>query len=113
MEQKLGWVTILLNYRVRVMKASSVYVNSTLVNYVDILIIKINVLKWWMYSGDFDLVARNTGITTISKGPYEVTGNNCTVSVSLDASSSSVTIDLVREGKVVFNFVIADVQITT
>jgi len=112
-EQNSGWVTILLNYRVRALKASSVNVNGTIVNYVDILMIKIDVTKWWTYIGDFDLVARNMDITTKSYGPYNVIGNNCTVSVSLNGLSSSVTIDLVREGTVVFNFVIADLQITT
>ena len=116
-KQESGWVSILLNYRVRALREGPpTLVNSTLVNYVDILIIRINVTKWSMYMGDFDLVAKNIGITTVSRGPYPVTGNNCTVSVSLGGSSSSVLVSLVPNGtqaQVVFNFVIADVQIST
>jgi len=108
-KQEPGWVNIILNYRVRAVRTS--VVNG--VNYVDILIIRIDVTKLSMYTGDFDLVARNIGITTKSSGIYDVTGNNCTVSVSLGGQSSYVTIDLVPNGEVVFNFVVAEVQVTT
>ena len=116
-KQESGWVNIFLNYRVRAMRTSVVNVSEggqpVPVNYVDILIIRIMVTKGSMHTGDVDLVAKNMGITTNSSKLYNVNENKqCTVSVSLGGSSSSVIIGLVP-GKVVFNFVIADVQIST
>jgi len=110
-EQESGWVNITLGYRVRVMRTSVVEVGNDIVNYVDILIIKITALGLSTYIGDFDLAARNAGITTKSSGPYNTTGS-CNVSVNIGGSSSSATINL-EPGKVVFNFVIAEVQVTT
>jgi len=112
-KQESSLVNIFLNYRVSAARTSVVDVNGTLVNYVDILIIGINAAKWSMYTGDFDLVAKNMGITTESCGPYNVTASTCIVSASLSGSSSSVNVDLVVPGIVVFNFVFADVQTST
>lgn len=110
-EQKYGWVTITLGYRVRVMRTSVVEVGNDTVNYVDILIIKTTAPLLSTYIGDFDLAARNVGITTKSEGPYNTTGT-CDVSAGIGGSSSSATIDL-EPGQVVFNFIIAEVQVTT
>jgi hypothetical protein len=110
-EQKYGWVNITLGYRVRVMRTSVVKVGNDTVNYVDILIIKTAAPKLSTYLGDFDLAARNVGITTKSYGPYNANGL-CSVSAGIGGSSSSATINL-EPGKVVFNFVIAEVQVTT
>jgi hypothetical protein len=113
-EQTPDWVNILLNYRVRALSTSVVNVTGEgIVNYVDILIIKITATKWSTFIGDFDLIAKNIGITTNSSVIYDVNVNKqCTVSVSLGGSTSSVTIGLVP-GKVVFNLVVADVLIST
>ena len=113
-DQKYGWVNITLSYRVRVMRTSVVRVGNDTVNYVDIFIIKTTVPKLSTYIGDFDLAARNVDITTRSEGPYPTspTSGTCSVSAEAGGLSSSVPIDL-EPGKVVFNFVIAEVQVTT
>lgn len=110
-EQKSGWADITLDYRVQVMRTSVVKVGNDTVNYVDILMIRITVLGSSTYTGDFDLAVTNTGITTIPYGPYNTNGT-CNVSVNIGGSSNSATIDL-EPGKVVFNFVIAELQVTT
>jgi len=108
-KQESSWVNIFLNYRVRAARTSVVDINNTLVNYVDILIIKLNVAKWSMYTGDFDLVARNIDISTTSYS-YPVTGD-CIISVSLGGLGSSTPPINLDPGNVVFNFVVAQVQV--
>jgi len=109
-KQESNNVNILLNYRVRAVRTSVFNVSGTLVNYIDILIIKINVAKWSMYIGDFDLVAKNIDISTNSSGPYDVNGD-CVIFASLSGLTSSSTIDLELGTKVVFNFVVAQVEV--
>ncbi len=112
--QESGRINTALKYRVRAMRTSIYNVSEgeeyTLVNYVDILIVKITSSNRSIYTGEFDLVAQNKGINTTSYGPFLVNGNDCTISVSLGASSSSVNLDLV-DGKVVFNFIVANVEV--
>lgn len=108
-EQRSSWLSLTLYYRVKVSRTSVVQVGNDAVNYVDILIIKITAARWSVYKGDIDLAARNKAITAISYGPYNA-GNNCTVSVSIDGLIDMVSVNLVP-GKVVFNFVIAEVQV--
>jgi len=111
-EQSSRWVSLTLCYRVRAMKTSVVQVGGETVNYVEISIIKLNATKWSTYIGDLDLAARNMAITTQTYGPFNVAGDNtCTVKVRLGESTGSVDLSL-DAGKVVFNFVIAEVQLT-
>jgi hypothetical protein len=111
-EQKSSWVSLTLCYRVRAMRTSVVQVGGETINYVEISIIKLNATKWSTYIGDLDLAARNMAITTQTYGPFNVAGDNtCTAVVSLGESTDSVDISL-DVGKVVFNFVIAEVQLT-
>jgi hypothetical protein len=112
-EQKSSMVSLKLYYRVRVVRSSVVQVNNKIVNYVDILIIKITAAKWSTYIGDFDLKAENIGITTLSRGPYPLIQNSCDVSVMLGESSNSTSISLDYPGDVVFNFVVAEVSVST
>ncbi|MEM2103942.1 MAG: hypothetical protein QW717_03525 [Candidatus Bathyarchaeia archaeon] len=123
-EQRSKWVSITLCYRVRVMRTSVVEVHTTngdyTVNYVEILIIKIVTSKWYTYIGDFDLVARNVAITTKTSRDYDVAGKQkCNVSVSVGClTNSRIPVDLDpgtldKPGKVVFNFVVAEVYLGT
>jgi hypothetical protein len=105
-------VSILLDYRVRALRTSVVNVSGTLVNYVDIMIIKTNATRSTLQTSDFDLIARNVGIVTDSRGPYTVVSSQCNISVTLGGMTNLVTIDL-EPGNVVFNFVIANVQVST
>jgi len=106
-------VNITLSYRVRAMRTSVININSARVNYVDIWIIKVVVGAHSFYVGDFDLKAKclNVNATSI-ECPTFVGDENCTVSVQFGSETpSSAPIALVA-GKVVFNFVVAEVQVT-
>jgi len=112
--QTTGWVTITLDYRVRAMKTSVINVNGTLVNYVDIWIIRLVTMETvthpWSYVHDFNLRARCQGVQTISHEAQ--VQNNATISVEMGGVvSSSANIPLVA-GKVVFNVILAEVQVS-
>ncbi|MBE0512903.1 hypothetical protein IBX38_07625 [Candidatus Bathyarchaeota archaeon] len=119
-EQGSGWVYMTLTYGVRVMKASTINVTDgdyqVRVNYVDIWIIKIDIAKWSTYIGDFDLKAKCLNVTTIPDcGPegngYNLDGDKqCNITVQLGEDKSYTPIQLDGD-KVVFNFVIATVQV--
>ena len=113
-KQEFGKLSIIMGYRVRAFREGlTTLANSTQVNYVDILIVRINANVNASYVGDFDLTAKNTGLSTVSRGPYNViSGNICSVSVGIGTATSSVILNLDAQ-KVVFNFVIADVRIST
>jgi len=111
--QDNGLVNIRLEYRVRALRTSVVNVSGTLVNYVDIMLIKTNATRTTLQTSEFDLIARNVGIFTDSRGPYTVINNQCTILVNLGGVTGSVTIDLTLPGNVVFNFVVANVQVST
>jgi len=109
-DQKGSWANITLSYRVRVMRTRVEKVGSDNVNYVDILIIKTAAPRLSTYVGNFDLIARNVGITANSYN-LTCTSGTCNISVSLGGSTSECDLNL-EPGKVVFNFVTAEVQVT-
>lgn len=111
-EQGAGLVNITFNYRVRALKTSVVQVGNDTVNYVDMLIVKLVISERTANLGDFDLVARNIGITTQSYGPYNVVDSNCDVLVNLGGSNGETEVEL-DSGKVVFNLIIAEVKVST
>jgi len=112
-KQEAGFASIALNYRVRVsQEGPSTLVGSTPINYVDILVIRLNCTDLSLGSGDFDLVAKNVGLNTTSYGPYPV-GNAGTISVASDGvPTKSIQLDL-ENGQVMFNLIIADVRVST
>jgi hypothetical protein len=110
--QEAGFATVALNYRVRVSREGpSTNVGSTSINYVDILLIRLNCTNISIGSGAFDLVAKNTAITT-------VTSNVCTVGgddhfrVTSDDGAYDFPLNLSSDSKVVYNVIIADVWVT-
>lgn len=111
-EQASSWLSISLNYRVRAMRTSVVEVDGETVNYVDIWVIKPVIGDRSSYVHDFDLKARCLNVTTTSYGPYNAT-DSCKIDVQLGVGSqpSSASIPL-SSGKVVFNTVIAEIQVT-
>lgn len=115
-KQESGRVNVLLSYRVRaVLEGPPMSVNSSLVNYVDILIIRIVVSGRIQYWGDFDLVAKNLYLTTDSYA-FDIIEPSCIISTSLSGAVSSIPISLdasSSQSQVVFNFITANVQITT
>jgi len=114
--QQNSWVSITLSYRARAMRTSVVNVGGKDVNYIDIWVIKIKTLvtQPWSYIHDFDLKAKCTSIKTVSYGPYAVGGNpNAIISVRHGSTTNSGLVPLVTtaQSEVVFNVVVAEVQV--
>jgi hypothetical protein len=110
-EQTSGWVNITLNYRVRAMRTSVITVNGTKVNYVDIWIIKVNIGRWSTNIGNFDLKARCLNVSTNTYGPYPI-GNKIEIEVQYGSESSGIEMEDLDPGKVILNFIVAEVGIT-
>jgi len=111
-EQESESVHLTLYYRVRIMGSTTVQVSGSTVNYVEILVVKLTATRFSAFKEDFDLTAKNVGITTQSFGPYAVDEDgSVTVTVTLGETTSSVDIDLNGE-YVVFNLVIARVSVS-
>ncbi len=110
--QQAGWVTITLDYRVRAMKTSVINVNGTLVNYVDIWVIRFTTLvsQSWSYVHDFDLKARCLGVQTNSTKTQ--VQNNATISVQIGSDISLSPNIPLEAGEVVFNVIVAEVQVS-
>lgn len=109
-----GYVTISLDYRVRAMRTAVIKVNGTDTNYVDIWVIKVSTLVTtpWSYVNDFDLQANALSMRTVSYGPYSISNQTAVVSVQIGTSPTEQRpIALVAPGQVVFNVVVADVQV--
>ncbi|MCW4031217.1 MAG: hypothetical protein NWE80_02515 [Candidatus Bathyarchaeota archaeon] len=110
-KQEPDFSTVSLNYRVRVSREGpSTVVHSTPINYVDILVIRLNCIDLSAAYGDFELVARNVGLNTTSYGPYPVESG--TIKVVSEGIEKSIQLDL-EAGQVIFNLIIADVQVST
>ncbi len=102
------------------MKASTIETNQDSqmvhINNVDIWIIRMNITKSSTNIGDFDLKAKCLDVTTISYAGldgngYPVENEQCNIAVRLGGSAlDTATIELDGD-KVVFNFVIATVQV--
>jgi len=114
--QQTSWVSITLDYRVRAMRTSVVQVSGRDINYVDIWVIKLKmyVTQPWSYIHDFDLKAKCTSIQTVTYGPYDVSGNpNARISVRIGSATDSGLVPLFTtpNSQVVFNVVVAEVQV--
>lgn len=118
--QPASLVSITLDYRVRAMRTAVINVTiggvQTPVNYVDIWVIKLKMLvtQPWSYIHDFDLKAKCTSIKTATYGPYAVSGNpNAAISVRIGSTTNSSSVPLVTtsQSQVVFNVVVAEVQV--
>jgi hypothetical protein len=104
------FTSISLNYRIRVYREGpSIIVSSTSVDYVTIMVIRLNCTNLSL-DGDFELVAKNVGLSTTSYGPYPATTAH-TVSVVSEGIPESIQLDLEAE-QVMFNLIVADVQVT-
>jgi len=115
LEQQPGWVTMTLDYRVRAMRTAVLKVNGIDTNYVDIWVIKVStvVTKAWSYVHDFDLIAKTMSVRTVSYPVYNVVNQNAAISVQIGTGSpQQSSIALQVPGTVVFNVVVADVQVS-
>jgi hypothetical protein len=113
--QQAGWVTVTLDYRVRAMRTAVINVAGTDTNYVDIWVIKLSMLvsSQWSYVHDFDLQAKTLSVKTASYRFTSVTNQTTSVSVQIGSSpAQQVPITLVVPSSVVYNVVVADVQVS-
>jgi hypothetical protein len=111
-DQPTGWVNITLFYRVRAMRTSVVEVGGENINYVDIWIIKPIIDTWYSYIHDFDLKARCLKVQATPYGPYNVAQNGTsTITAWVGDLTNSVSVPLTA-GKVVFNVIVAEVQVS-
>ncbi|MDH5437295.1 MAG: hypothetical protein OEX76_00150 [Candidatus Bathyarchaeota archaeon] len=108
--QELGWVNITLSYRTRAMRASVIEVNGTDVNYVNVSIVKVLIGQWSTHIHTFDLKARCLDVKT-SALSVDAGVENCTIRVQSGGESDSTVIPL-DPGKVVFNVIVAEVEVT-
>jgi len=112
-EQRSGWVNITLDYRVRAMKTSTVTVNNVRVNYVNIWIVKLNIAQWSTYIHDFNLKARCLNVSTTTYGPYSLNATDrVEIEVQRGSASSTVEIEDLETGNVVFNFILSEVKVS-
>ncbi len=113
-EQQTGWVVVTLDYRVRAMRTSVIEVDGENVNYVDIWVIKLLAMEAvthpWSYIHDFDLKARCLGVQTVSTETQ--VQNNATISVQIGSDISPPENIPLETGKIVFNVIVAEVQVS-
>jgi hypothetical protein len=111
--QQPGMVTMTLDYRVRAMRTSVIDIGGAPTNYVDIWVIKLSMLvpSAWSYINDFDLQAKTLSLVTVSHPFTGVTNQTSVVSVQIgNTQPSQLPITLVP-GTVVYNVIVADVQV--
>jgi hypothetical protein len=111
--QQPGMVCMTLDYRVRAMRTSVIDVGGVQTNYVDIWVIKLSMLvpSAWSYVNEFDLQAKTRSVVTASHRFTGVTNQTSVISVQIGSTpASQVPIALVP-GTVVYNVVVADVQV--
>ena len=113
--QESGWVTADLNYRVRAIETSSINVDSDVVSYVNIWVIKMKIDSYSEYVGDLDLTARAGSLKTDPSVVYTVenpsVNDNCRIHVDFGNQSHEESLTLTGN-KVVFNFIVSEVEIT-
>lgn len=112
--QQPGMVTMTLDYRVRAMRSAVIDVGGVRTNYVDIWVIKLSMLvpSAWSYINEFDLQAKTLSVVTASHRFMGVTDQTSVISVQIGSSPvSQVPIALTVPGTVVYNVVVADVQV--
>lgn len=109
-----GMITMTLDYRVRAMRTSVIDVLGVPTNYVDIWVIKLSMLvsHAWSYINEFDLQAKTLSVTTVPHRFMGINAQTSVISVQIGSTpASQVPITLVA-GTVVYNVVVADVQVS-
>jgi hypothetical protein len=111
--QESEWLNIDLSYRVRIL----VEPTTTGLTYVDILVTQLGFDSSVTHAGDFDLLAKNLGISTMSSQPVSPPPNPCQVNLTLTNELGNEETDFVRfelptgTSMVVFNFVVSTVRV--
>jgi hypothetical protein len=114
LESQAADLTLNLDYRVRVTKEGpSTSIGGESVNYVDILVVRMNITKSLNLFGDFDVTARNLAVTTqyvlVDDGP--VASSTYHVNVMMGSKTTTIPIAL-DSGRLVFNLIIADIKVS-
>jgi hypothetical protein len=96
------------------MKTSEVNVGTQYVTYVDIQMVKISVSKRSSFMGEFDLKAKCTGVTTPISANFTATqGTTGSVGAKFGVGPVySWTTPPLQGGTVVFNFIVANVEVS-
>lgn len=112
-KQESDYITQTLSYRVKAMETSSITVDDQKVSYVDVWIIVLKMDKQTFVSGDLDLVARASTLTTEPKLWNTSGSSTCNIRVQLGDNISYQPINLTNNPvSVVFNFIISEVQVS-
>lgn len=113
-EEQSGWVNITLSYKVQVVSFIDQVVEEgtpSNVTYIDIYITRVDVKPPFVLVGDFDLVARCTGIDVESYESSVTEGQVCVITVQMGSDVDSTNLTISRKGKVVVNFVVANIEV--
>ena len=107
-----GYASISLGYRFRVSNEGQYQVEGIPTTYVNILIIKLSSADLSFVNGDFDMIARNTGVTT-SSYPFTINAGEYPISVSINdvEQEPPLLIDL-PDGRTIFNLIIGEVSVS-
>jgi hypothetical protein len=109
--QESEQTSITLSYRVKVSERESIVIGSRTVNYVDIFVVRLKCETSNIPAGEFDLVCRNVGLTTITSEEYTI---DAASSISVSDGDHSDTVYLTLTGdSVIFNLIIADLRVST
>jgi len=109
-----GYAIISLGYRIRISNEGIANVivggTTTAVNYVNIYITELSSPDFSISNGPFDLVARNVGALTVTKGPFSTNAGNSIYIELDDTPQEPVTLNLDSE-QVIFNLIISKVSV--
>lgn len=112
--QQPGMVSMTLDYRVRALRTSVINVGGVDTNYVDIYVIKLSTLVThaWSYVGEFDLQAKTLSVRTASYSFSGVSNQTSVVRVQMGSEAGQVSVGLTVPGAIVFNVMVAEVQVS-
>ena len=111
--QESGFASINLGYRLRVSNEGEYQVSGMPTTYVNIMMIKLSSADLSFVNGDFNMIAKNTGVTTTSyvlpphsEGDYEI-------NVSIDEVEQNPPLLIhLTEGRTIFNLIIGEVRVS-
>ncbi len=117
--QHSGWVNVTLDFRVRAMLSSRIDIGGKYVNYIDVWVIKTEVhpslrsYNYYAYLHDFDLKARSISAQATSYNYTIPSGGNARLDVTVGktATNPPATFSIAQGEDVVFNVIVARVQV--
>jgi hypothetical protein len=108
-----GFASISLGYRLRVSSEDGYQIEGIPTSYVNILIIELSSGDFSFVNGDFDMVARNTGVTTISSEPFTISSaGDYPITVLIDEVEQDPLLIPLTEGQTIVNLIIGEVSVS-